>query len=73
LNKNSNQVLYTLAFSNTKTAAAYSISYPLTIHFGMPHGIASSITILELLKINRKSIEPIIGKVIKKICFLIIN
>jgi alcohol dehydrogenase class IV len=42
-----------LAFSNTKTAAAHSISYPLTIHLGIPHGIASSITLLPLLDINR--------------------
>jgi alcohol dehydrogenase class IV len=54
-----------LAFSNTKTAAAHSISYPLTIHFGIPHGIASSITILELLNINKKSINPVIDKLLK--------
>ncbi len=45
-----------LAFSNTKTAAAHSISYPLTIHYGIPHGIASSMTILPLLKINNEKI-----------------
>ena len=28
-----------LAFSNTATAAAHSMSYPLTIHYGIPHGI----------------------------------
>ena len=55
-----------LAFSNTKTAAAHSISYPLTIHFGIPHGIASSITILELLKINRKAIEPALKIILEK-------
>jgi alcohol dehydrogenase class IV len=49
-----------LAFSNTKTAAAHSISYPLTACFGIPHGIASSITILPLLKINGEEIkEPL--------------
>lgn len=31
-----------LAFSNTKTALAHSISYPLTLRFGVPHGIACS-------------------------------
>mgnify|MGYP005632016695 FL=1 len=46
-----------LAFSNTTTAAAHSISYPLTIHYGMPHGIASSISLLPLLDINRKHIK----------------
>lgn len=45
-----------LAFSNTKTAAAHSISYPLTLNYGIPHGIASSISLIPLLKINRESI-----------------
>ena len=49
-----------LAFSNTKTAAAHSMSYPLTIHYGIPHGIASSISLLPLLDINGKLIkEPL--------------
>ena len=43
-----------LAFSNTKTAAAHSISYSLTIYYGIPHGIASSISLLPLLEINKK-------------------
>jgi phosphonate metabolism-associated iron-containing alcohol dehydrogenase len=31
-----------LAFSNTKTALAHSISYPITLGYGVPHGIACS-------------------------------
>lgn len=31
-----------LAFSNTKTALAHSISYDFTLHAGLPHGIACS-------------------------------
>ena len=46
-----------LAFSNTKTAAAHSISYPLTIRFGIPHGVASSISLVPLLEINGKQIK----------------
>lgn len=45
-----------LAFSNTQTAAAHSISYPLTLHYGIPHGVASSITLLPLIQINKASI-----------------
>jgi len=41
-----------LAFSNTKTAAAHAISYPLTLYFGIPHGIAASMPLIPLLKIN---------------------
>ena len=33
-----------LAFSNTRTALAHSISYDMTIHHGLPHGIACSFT-----------------------------
>lgn len=34
-----------LAFSNTKTALAHSISYEMTLHYGLPHGIACSFTL----------------------------
>lgn len=34
-----------LAFSNTRTALAHSISYDMTIHHGLPHGIACSFTL----------------------------
>ena len=34
-----------MAFSNTKTALAHSISYPLTLNYGLPHGLACSFTL----------------------------
>ena len=34
-----------LAFSNTRTALAHSLSYPITLHHGIPHGIACSFTL----------------------------
>lgn len=40
------------AFSNTKTALAHSISYPLTAHFGLPHGLACAVSLPYLLKLN---------------------
>ena len=52
-----------LAFSNTKTAAAHSISYPLTINYGMPHGIASSISLIPLLDINKEKITDQINQI----------
>ena len=55
-----------LAFSNTQTAAAHSISYPLTLLYGIPHGIASSITLIPLLKINKNYIK----KELKTLCSL---
>ena len=46
-----------LAFSNTKTAAAHSISYPLTAYFNIPHGIACSMTLYSLAKINFRQMQ----------------
>lgn len=39
-----------LAISGTRTALAHSISYPLTAELGVPHGVACSITLPELLR-----------------------
>lgn len=41
-------VLAGLAISQTRTAIAHSISYPLTSHFGVPHGLACSFTLDEI-------------------------
>jgi len=53
-----------LAFSNTTTAAAHSMSYPLTIHYGIPHGVASSISLLLLLDINGEKIKEPLEQII---------
>jgi alcohol dehydrogenase len=39
-----------LAFSNTKTAIAHNISYPITLRWGVPHGIACSFTLPTVLR-----------------------
>jgi phosphonate metabolism-associated iron-containing alcohol dehydrogenase len=44
-----------LAFSSTRTAAAHSISYPLTARFDIPHGIACSLPLAALWEINAPS------------------
>jgi alcohol dehydrogenase len=41
-----------LAISSTKTAIAHSISYPLTALLGVPHGLACSFTLAEVLRLN---------------------
>lgn len=41
-----------LAISCTATALAHSISYPLTSQLGMPHGLACSFTLPELIRFN---------------------
>lgn len=45
-------ILAGLAISQTRTAIAHSISYPLTSHFGVPHGLACSFTLPALLQKN---------------------
>ncbi|MFF2449136.1 phosphonoacetaldehyde reductase [Neobacillus sp. NPDC058068] len=45
-----------LAFSNTRTTACHSMSYPLTLELGMVHGIAASITLAKVMEVNFASI-----------------
>ncbi len=56
-----------LAFSNTRTAAAHSISYPLTAKFNIPHGIAASLSLLSLLEINKKAIRGELDTILAKL------
>ncbi len=44
-----------LAISQTRTALAHSISYPLTANFKLPHGLACSFTLPALLAFNAVS------------------
>jgi alcohol dehydrogenase class IV len=39
-----------MAFSNTRTALAHSISYEMTLRYGLPHGIACSFTLPMVLQ-----------------------
>jgi alcohol dehydrogenase len=41
-----------LAISQSRTALAHSISYPITANFGLPHGFACSFTLPALLEFN---------------------
>ncbi len=41
-----------LAISHTRTALCHSMSYPITAHFGVPHGLACAFTMLAVLKLN---------------------
>lgn len=58
-----------LAFSNTKTAIAHSLSYPITLHHGVQHGIACSFSLPMVLRSVRgagglceDSLRQIFGK-----------
>jgi len=43
-----------LAISSTRTALAHSMSYPLTAHYGTPHGLACSFTLSALCAYNAR-------------------
>jgi len=49
-------LLGAMAFSNTKTTACHSISYPLTLKFKMDHGLACALTLGDLLRINLRTL-----------------
>lgn len=44
-----------LAISQTRTGLCHAISYPLTLTFDVPHGLACAFTMLEVLKLNLRS------------------
>lgn len=46
-----------IAFSNTKTTICHSLSYPLTLQFGVPHGIAAALSLAEFMKFNEVAIH----------------
>jgi phosphonate metabolism-associated iron-containing alcohol dehydrogenase len=46
-----------MAFSNTKTTAVHAVSYPMTLHYGMPHGVACALTLPEFWRYNLEAIE----------------
>ena len=45
-------VLSGMAINITRTALCHSISYPITVHFGVPHGLACAFTMPSVLKLN---------------------
>jgi phosphonate metabolism-associated iron-containing alcohol dehydrogenase len=62
-----------LAFSNTKTAIAHNISYPLTLGWGIKHGIACSFTLPTILQsvigiggFRESSLKQIFGEDLSK-------
>jgi alcohol dehydrogenase len=55
-----------LAFNNTKTAACHSLSYPMTLNFGIPHGLAVSITIKEVIKYNYRALPKKVMQIVEE-------
>ena len=46
-----------IAISQTRTSICHSISYPLTLKYGMPHGMACAFSMLEVYKFNAEFIK----------------
>jgi len=47
-----------MAISSTRTAIAHAISYPLTLHFAVPHGLAAAFTLSAILRLcTRKQLK----------------
>ncbi len=51
-----------LAFSMTRTTACHSISYPLTMHFGVEHGFATAMTLIQVAERN-EAVVPEISRI----------
>lgn len=52
-------LLSALAFSKTRTTACHSISYPLTMYHGVPHGFAVAVTLEQVAERNRHAVPEI--------------
>lgn len=48
-----------LAFSNTKTTACHSISYPLTMHYHIPHGTAVAMLLGPVMSYNASAVKDL--------------
>lgn len=46
-----------LAFSNTRTTACHSISYPLTMRYGVEHGLACALSLSKVMEVNLPAIQ----------------
>lgn len=56
-----------IAISQTRTAMCHSISYPLSSHFNVPHGIACAFSMREMLKINLEQDDGRFDSLAKKL------
>jgi len=56
-----------IAISMAKTTIVHSVSYPLTVHFKIPHGLACSLTLPSFIKYNSKIIKYQISNIAKMI------
>ena len=56
-----------VSISISETTLCHSISYPLTYKFNVPHGLACSFSLLEVLKYNYSVVPQIVDEIISEI------
>jgi len=64
-----------MAISQTRTAIAHSISYPLTTHYGVPHGLACSFTLPRIISehLERDGEPPEIENLMERARVLLVS
>ena len=55
-----------ICISKTRTCICHSISYPLTAHYGVPHGLACAFSMFEVIKYLLKKDKNYFKKLFKK-------
>lgn len=56
-----------IAISIAKTTIVHSVSYPLTVHFDVPHGLACALTLPSFIRYNSKVIRDRIYDIAQRI------
>jgi alcohol dehydrogenase class IV len=56
-----------IAISIAKTTIVHSVSYPLTVHFNVPHGLACSLTLSSFIKYNSEVVGDRLREMAKAI------
>ena len=47
-----------LTISNAQTTAVHAVSYPITVFYGVPHGLACSFLLPAMIRFNSEAIAP---------------
>ena len=55
-----------IAFSNTRTTACHSISYPITLNYGVEHGFACALTLNQIAERNQPAV-PETGAMLREV------